>query len=272
MHRANSTLIDTHCHLDFEAFDSDREDVIAKASEAGVSILLNPGIDLANSEKVVALSEGFENVFAAVGVHPNDSTSWEDDSRSKLSSLAKKSKVVAIGEVGLDYYWDKVPREMQQNVLREQLDLAGSLGLPVIIHNREASNDVLQILLDWQTSLKQINSPLATRPGVLHSFSGDRDMAEKAIAAGFFIGLTGPLTFKNAKTLQDLAKELPLETLLIETDSPFLTPHPHRGQRNEPAKVRLVAEKLAELKRLSFDEVAAATTSNAQRLFRFGEV
>jgi len=265
------TLIDTHCHLDFDAFDSDRAEVIARAVGSGVSRMINSSVDLANSVKVVELALQNTEVFAAVGVHPNDSQEWAAESGERLKALAKHGKTLAIGEIGLDYYWNKAPKDVQQRVFREQLDVATKLELPVIVHNREASQDVLQILLEWQVSLVKVKSPLATRPGVLHSFSGDKDMAEKAVAANYFIGLTGPLTFKNAKSLQKLAADLPLENLLIETDSPFLTPHPHRGTRNEPARVRLVAEKLAELKGLPFNEVASATTANAERLFRFGK-
>jgi TatD DNase family protein len=267
----SAELVDTHCHLDFDAFDADRAEVIARALEADVSIMLNPSVDLENSAIVAQLAEDNAAVFAAVGVHPNDSKGWGADSRERLKGLASNSKTVAIGEIGLDYYWDKAPKDMQQTVFGEQLNLAAELALPVIVHNREAGEDVLRILLDWQASLETEHSPLASRPGVLHSFSGDREMAEKTIAAGFFIGLTGPLTFKKTKDLQDLAKIVPLEKILIETDSPFLTPHPYRGQRNEPAKVRLVAEKLAELKGLPVEDVAAITTANAERLFRFGE-
>ncbi|HLE73039.1 MAG TPA: TatD family hydrolase [Anaerolineales bacterium] len=263
-------LIDTHCHLDFEAFDADRDAVLARAAEAGVSVMLNPSIDLQNSAKVVQLAEQHASVFAAVGVHPNDSASWVSESAAKLKGLAQRSRVVAIGEIGLDYYWDKAPKVLQQQVLQHQLSLAAELELPVIVHNRDAGSDVLKLLLDWQAELLRAASPLAERPGVLHSFSGDRAMAGSAIAAHFFIGLSGPLTFKNARDLQAMAAQLPLESLLVETDSPFLSPHPQR-QRNEPAKVRLVAEKLAELKGVQFNEIAAATTANAERLFRFGE-
>jgi TatD DNase family protein len=264
-------LIDTHCHLDFEDFDVDRLQVIVRARRAGVKAVLNPSVDLQNSAKVLSQTEKYDGVFAAVGVHPNSSTEWNEHSAAQLKKLALHRKVVAIGEIGLDYYRDRAPKETQHQVLARQLEIAAELELPVIIHNREASHDVLAMLLDWQASLLESDSPLASRPGVLHSFSGDQAMAEKAIAAHFFIGLTGPLTFKNAPVLQALATDLPLDSLLIETDSPFLTPHPMRGTRNEPAHVKLVAEKLAELKNLSLEEVAAATSANAQRLFRFGE-
>lgn len=264
-------LIDTHCHLDSEAFDADRDEALARAGEAGVTVMLNPSVDLQNSAKVVQLAEQHENVFAAIGLHPENSAQWDASGAEKLKELAQHPKVVAIGEIGLDYYWDKAPKLIQQQVLQEQLTLAAELKLPVIVHNRETGTDVIKMLLDWQAELVLAGSPLAQRPGVLHSFSGDQAMAESAVAAYFFIGLSGPLTFKNAKELQEIAAGLPLENILVETDSPYLSPHPQRGQRNEPAKVRLVAEKLAELKDLQSSEIAAATTANAQRLFNFGE-
>jgi TatD DNase family protein len=263
-------LIDTHCHLDLEAFDADRDEMLVRAAAAGVRAMVNPSLDLGSSANILQLAAQHETVFAAVGVHPNDSSGWGKGSAGELRELAGNSKVVAIGEIGLDYYWDKAPKVLQHQVFEEQLVLAAELELPVIVHNREAGSDLLGILLDWQSRLVSVGSPLAGRPGVLHSFSGDQAMAEAAVASHFYVGLTGPLTFKNAKDLQQLAAGLPLENLLVETDSPYLSPHPQRGQRNEPAKVRLVAEKLAELKGIPFSEVAAATTANAERLFRFG--
>jgi TatD DNase family protein len=263
-------LIDTHCHLDWDAFDADRDAVLARAVEAGVSIVLNPATDLERSARIMQYAEQHDAVYAAVGVHPNDSLGWNADSLATLNELAQHPKVVAIGEIGLDYHWDKSPKSVQHDTFRKQLAAAAEAGLPVIVHNREAGDDVVMMLTEWQADLKRAGSPLAERPGVLHSFSGTSAQAQKALAANYYIGLTGPLTFKNAGDLQQLASGLPLEKLLVETDSPFLTPHPHRGQRNEPAQVRLVAEKLAELKGLSFDEVAAATSANAQALFKFG--
>ncbi|MCW5873637.1 MAG: TatD family hydrolase [Anaerolineales bacterium] len=260
-------LIDTHCHLDFDAFDNDRAEVIARAQEAGVEVMLNPSTDLANAHGVVALAQQHAAVYAAVGVHPNSSTQWSADSAAELRQLAGQPKVQAIGEIGLDYYWDDAPHDVQHKVLQAQLELAAEMELPVILHNREASKDLLAILLEWQAGLHASNNPLAQRPGVLHSFSADQAVADKALAAGYFLGFTGPLTFKNAPELQAIAQHAPLERILVETDSPFLSPHPQRGQRNEPARVQLVAGKLAELKGVAIDEVAAATTANARYLF-----
>jgi TatD DNase family protein len=262
-------LIDTHCHLDYEAFDSDRSEVLRRAQEAGVEMIVAPGTSTTSSAASAALSAQHAAVYAAVGVHPNDTAAWTPQSIAQLRELAAKPKVVAIGEIGLDYYWDKAPKDVQKKALQAQLELAAEMELPVIVHNRESNDDLLAMLLEWQQGLQAAGSPLAGRPGVLHSFSGDRQMAEKALAAGYFLGFTGPLTFKNAPELQALAADVPLDRILVETDSPFLSPHPLRGQRNEPARVKLVAEKLAALKALGFDEVAAATTANAERLFRF---
>jgi TatD DNase family protein len=263
-------LVDSHCHLDWDSFDGERAAVLERAAAAGVILVLNPGTDLARSRRALELAERFDAVYATVGIHPNDAAEWGAAAADELRDLAAHPKVVAIGEIGLDYYWDKTTPELQAEVFRAQLDLAAELELPVIIHNREAGKDVLDILLEWQQGLAEADSPLVERPGVLHSFSGDAAMAHTAIERGFYIGITGPVTFKNAPELQALVAELPLDHLLIETDSPFLTPHPHRGQRNEPAYVALVAEKIAALKGVAVEAVAAATTANVRDLFRVG--
>ncbi len=256
------TLIDTHLHLDFDAFDDDREAVIERALAAGVQRMMTIGINRATCRRAVALAERYEPVYAAVGIHPNDATEWNDDAERELRDLVQHPKVVAIGEIGLDHYWKRVPHDVQKQVFRAQLALAADLQLPVIIHDREAHEDVLHILREW------VNSGQApTPPGVLHCFSGDRAMAEEALALGFYLGIDGPVTFKNARHLQALVADLPLDRLLVETDAPFLTPHPYRGKRNEPAYVRLVAEKIAELQTCSIETVARQTTRNAERLF-----
>ena len=195
------------------------------------------------------------------------------------SGTSDPSKVVAIGEIGLDYYWDSAPHDLQKNVLREQLDLAAELGLPVILHMREARDaphgncaaDLLQILEEWVAGLRSGKSPLAERPGVLHSFSGSLETARAAMQLGFYIGVTGPVTFENARSRQEIVAALPLERLLIETDAPFQAPHPYRGKRNEPAYVRLIADKIALLHSCSLEEVAAVTSENAGRLFAWKE-
>lgn len=262
-----NTLTDTHCHLDFEAFDGDRAEVLARAKETGVVRILVPGIDLESSAKAAILADRHSNVYAAVGVHPNSALTWDMDSRDELASLAKQKKVIAIGEIGLDYYRDRSPINVQQSVLLAQLELAASLNLPVVLHNREATDDLLDILTEWRANLVKSGTDLANRPGVLHSYSGDFVQAERAILLSFYIGLTGPVTFKNAPELQELVGRLPLNRLLIETDAPFLTPHPFRGKRNEPAHVHLVAEKIAEIQGITTAEVCQVTTENAGRLF-----
>lgn len=264
-------LVDTHCHLNFNVFNNDREEILLAARNQGVAWILNPGVDIASSQAIVDMAGTLEGVFAAVGVHPNDATSWNEDSLQMLVHLASQPKVVAIGEIGLDYYRERTPKDIQLNVFQMQLELAQDLGLPVVIHTRHSISDALDILADWVTRLKVYNQPLAARPGVLHSFSGNAQDAQRAMDLGFYIGITGPVTFKNAPELQRLVTDLPIERILIETDAPFLTPHPHRGQRNQPEWVRHIAEKIAELQHRSLEETAKITTANARRLF-FGEI
>jgi TatD DNase family protein len=291
-------LTDTHCHLDLDQFDADRAEVLARAGAAGVRRILIPGLDLASSRAVVELAGADPMLFAAVGVHPNEALGWNSESLAELGRLAESgdssrrrqsletlqrqetlhSGVVAIGEIGLDYYWEAAPHERQQEVLREQLDLAGELSLPVVIHLREkddaphgeCAEDLLSILGGWIQALRGAGSPLAERPGVLHSFSGSQQTAAKALELGFCIGVTGPVTYKNAEARRQLISSLPLERLLIETDAPYLAPVPQRGKRNEPAFVRHIADKIAEVHRSTTETVAEVTSENAQRLFRWG--
>lgn len=260
-------LADTHCHLDFSSFDEDRDQVLARSREAGVDRILNPGVDLDSSRAAVDLAESRSQVYAAVGVHPNEANSWGEDALLHLRQLARSPRVVAIGEIGLDYYRDRAPRELQRRAFQEQLALATELELPVIVHNRQATVDILNILSAWQAGLVAAGAPLAAKPGVLHSFSGDLEAALQAIDLNFFIGITGPVTFRNAPDLQNVVAELSLDHLLVETDAPFLAPHPYRGKRNEPAYVRLVADKIAELHAESFETVSQSTSTNAERLF-----
>lgn len=255
-------LIDTHFHLDFKKFDKDRSEVVARALEAGVTQMITIGISLETCQRAVELAEAYESVWAAVGIHPNDSQEWGTEAEKALRTWAKHPKVVAIGEIGLDYYWKQVPREVQQRAFDEQLALAADVGLPVIIHDREAHEDIMITLRRWISTLTN-----KTSPGVLHFFSGDLAMAQEAIELGFYLGTDGPVTFKNARALQKVVAKIPLERLLIETDAPFLAPHPHRGRRNEPAYVRYVAEQVANLHGTTLEYVAAQTTANARRLF-----
>jgi TatD DNase family protein len=253
-------LIDTHCHLDAHAFAHDLDAVLNRAATAGVTRVIVPALDMENVHTVLGLTEEYEDVYAAVGVHPNSAMNWRDEWIDDLRTLAMQPQVVAIGEIGLDYYWDRTPIETQHHALSRQLALAAELALPVILHNRDSSTDLLALLAE---------SPLpgTGRLGVFHSFSGDWATAEAALNMGFYLGFTGPLTYKNADELRAIASRTPLDRILVETDAPFLSPHPHRGQRNEPAHVRLVAERLAELRGLSLPDLAAITTANAERLF-----
>jgi TatD DNase family protein len=253
-------LIDTHCHLDFDSFDRDRDAVIARATESGVERIIVPALDLKNCQKVLDLADRYNLVFAAVGVHPNSSGSWRDEWIDILRELAQHDKVVAIGEIGLDYYRDRSPHHVQRRALSAQLELASELNLPVIIHNRQSDADLIAVLGD---------SPLMDRerPGVLHSFSASWETAEAALSLGYYLGFTGPVTFKKADELRSIVSRLPLDQLLVETDAPFLAPQQYRGKRNEPAYVTLIADRIAEIHNISLEKLALLTTRNAVQLF-----
>jgi TatD DNase family protein len=261
------TLVDTHAHLDFSKFDADREAVVERARAAGVAAIVNVGTDLTSSQRAVRLAERYGGIYAAVGVHPHDAKRLDGATLAELRELAQHPKVVAVGEIGLDFYRDLSPRDVQRRAFQAQLAWAAKLGTPVVIHDRDAHDEILEVLSDWAAG--QRHSPLAGRLGVLHTFSGDLSMAEQAIDLGFYLSIAGPVTYKNARQLPDIVRALPIDRLLVETDCPFLAPHPHRGKRNEPAHVRLVAERIAELKGMSLDALARATTANAQHLFGF---
>ena len=262
------TLIDTHAHLDFDKFDADRSVVLERARSEGVAAILNVGVDVPSSRRAVALAEQYDGIYAAVGMHPHDAKKLDGAALAELRDLARHPKVVAVGEIGLDFYRDLSPREVQRRAFQSQLAWAVKLGKPVIIHDRDAHQEVLEVLTGWAAGLG--SSALVGRPGVLHTFSGDLAMAEKAMELGFYLSISGPVTYQNAGRLSGIVQALPLDRLLVETDCPFLAPHPYRGQRNEPAYVRLVAGRIADLKGISLAELAEATTANAQRLFGFG--
>lgn len=262
-------LVDTHCHLDFGSFDEDREEVIERARTSGIVRILNPGININSSKAAVELSEQYPEIYTAVGVHPNDGLSWNHETKAQLRQLAEHPKVVAIGEIGLDFYRDSTPKGLQAEIFTEQLGLAAELSLPVIIHSRDSIPEVLEILAAWCLKLEDDQSPMTDRPGVLHSFSGDENQAKKTNQLNLLIGITGPVTFRNAQELQDLVIRLPLDRLLVETDAPFLSPHPRRGKRNEPANVSLVAEKVADLHHEAYNNVTNITTANAVKLFNW---
>lgn len=265
----HTLLVDSHCHLDLAHFDEDRDAILARSKAAGVGIIINPGIDLHHSQQAIALAEEHKNVYAAVGVHPNSSADFSAETVNELRRLAAHPKVVSIGEIGLDYHWDKVEPPQQRIAFEQQLALAAELGLPVIIHCREANDDVSDVLRRWTASTEFRDSALSQRPfaGVLHAFSGDLLMAQEAYSWNFVLSLGGPVTFKNAKELHALVPTLRLDRLMIETDAPYLTPHPHRGQRNEPAYVELVNQRLADLFGISVEQMAKQSTELAHEFF-----
>jgi len=265
-------FVDSHCHLNFDAFDHDRGQVVQQARENGILRILNPGIDIETSKTAIKYSIEFPEIYVAVGVHPNNGLSWISTSLSELEQMTGERKVVAIGEIGLDYFRAYAPRELQRSIFQQQLELAADLGLPVVIHNRDASEDIFDILRNWHRELKNRRLKLADHPGVMHSYSGSLDMAKALVAINFKIGITGPVTYRKSQILQSVVSSIPLGSLLIETDAPYLTPHPYRGKRNEPANVRIVAEKIAELKGFPVDKVANITTEEADSLFHWSVI
>ena len=250
-------LADSHAHIDDERFDADRDEVVARALAAGVSLIVNIGADMASSARSVALAEKYPGIYAAVGMHPHDSQDMKETDYRQLEQWANHPKVVAIGEIGLDYHYDLSPRSVQKEVFLRQLDLARKTGKPFIIHEREAHADMLDII---RYAARGLN-------GVFHCFSGSVETAREYLKMGFYISVAGPVTFPKSVKTKEVAKAVPLDRLLVETDSPYLTPQPFRGKRNEPAYVRLVAEEIANLRDISLAELAEATTANVRRLF-----
>lgn len=259
-----SHLIDTHCHLNFNRYDEDRDDVLQRAADTGVVGIIIPGIDLQTSREAADLATKHKSIYAAVGIHPNSTANFLPAHLGEIEALTHRPKVIAIGEIGLDYYWDKSPPDQQKRAFEIQLELAAGLELPIIVHNRDASEDTMDILESWVSTLPD---SLRNRPGVMHSFSGSAEIAERALQAGFYLGFTGPITFKKAEETRRIAASTPLDRILIETDGPFLTPVPHRGKRNEPAYVAFVAERLAKIHKVSTEEMARITNENARSLF-----
>jgi len=257
-------LIDSHCHIDGPEYDEDRNEVIARARDSGVTRMLNVGTGDPRSgvfERAVELAEKHDHIYCAIGVYPHDAKLFDDDADQRLIDLAKQStRVVAWGEIGLDYHYDHSPREIQRDVFRWQLRIARELNLPVVVHSREADSDTISILRD------ELND--YDRGGVMHCFGGSLEMARSAIDLGLFISFAGNLTFKKGDDLRDVARQLPLDRLLIETDCAYLTPVPFRGRRNEPARVVETAKCLANLHSKDPDEVARITSENFMTLFR----
>lgn len=260
-------LIDTHAHLDHPKFDTDREAVIRRARDAGVGTIITVGADMASSRASVALAESYMGIYATVGVHPHDAKAVSAADLDELRRLAAHARVVAVGEMGLDYYWDHSPHKVQKEVFEAQLEVAVEAGKPVVIHirdkkeHRAAYDDALDILNKWATDLP------AGRIGVLHCFSGDPDAAQRALELGFYLGVDGPVTYPNAAGLREIAAHIPLDRLLLETDCPYLTPQFRRGKRNEPAYLGQIAEIIVRVKGISTERAAQATTENAQKLF-----
>ena len=251
-------LFDSHAHLDDEKFDEDREEVIARSLQNGVTGIINAGSCMASSAQSVALAAQYDNIYAAVGIHPHDAKSAQEADYAQLAAWAQLEKVVAIGEIGLDYYYDFSPRDLQRTVFIRQIDVARQMDMPFIIHDRDAHGDILDVLKKEAKGLT----------GVLHCFSGSLEMAKEVIKLGFYISIAGPVTFKNAAKLPEIIKNVPLERLLVETDCPYLTPHPHRGKRNEPAYVKIVAEQVAQLREMELADLAKYTTENTKKLFK----
>jgi TatD DNase family protein len=277
-------LIDTHCHLEMDAFDPDRADVIKRARDSGIEAIISIGTDLKGNIGGLELSRKYDFIYSSVGFHPHDAKDFTEGIFDQIKKWATpplnpplskggamggdlpkvgqgRSKVVAIGEIGLDYHYDHSPRETQREVFIKQLQFAGEIKLPVVIHSREAKEDTLDII-----NKSGINS------GVMHCFSGDIDMAEKAMAMGLYISIAGPVTFKKAKNLRDIVRAIPDDYLLIETDAPYLTPEPFRGRRNEPSYLLHTAMSIAELRGVTLEDISRITTLNAKRLFRIGQI
>ena len=252
-------IIDTHAHVNSEKFDDDRAETIERAQMAGIEAIVNMGDTMESSQVCKELSREFSCCYAGVGIHPEESFPLTEADLAQLAQWAAQDKVVAIGEIGLDYYWEKdqEKRQLQREIFTKQLDLARQLDMPVCIHNREAHGDTMNIIKAEGRGIR----------GVLHCFSGSLEMARELVKMGWYIGVDGPLTFKNAAKLPEIVQELPLEALLVETDCPYMAPVPMRGKRNEPAYVKNVVEKIAQLRNMSFEEIAEQTTRNAKNLY-----
>ena len=258
----NKYLIDTHCHLDMESYSQDRDEIIENAEKNGIKRIVTIGIDIPSSERAIALSHQHSHISATIGIHPHDINNINRETYRTLEKLASEhsSQIVGYGEIGLDYVKQYSPIDSQQLHFAQQLDFANELDLPVIIHNREANSDTLAIIKKAKPF---------TNGGIMHCFSGDYEFAKKVIDLGLLVSIPGIVTFKNAKVLQEVAQKIPLTSMVIETDGPFLTPHPYRGKRNEPLLLLHTANKIAQLRNISIDEVANQTSLNAENLFSF---
>lgn len=257
-------LIDSHAHIDLPEFNKDRDQVMVRARQQGVRAVINVGLDAESSRKSLEMAKKYDDVFVAVGCHPHEAAKMKEGDLKSLADLTKASRVVAIGEIGLDFYRNLSPRKSQLEVFKEQLDLAGELSLPVVVHCRQAHKEVFDILNAWVKAAPAGNN----KRGVIHCFSGDIGMARRYIDLGFYISLAGSVTYPSAGELVKVARELPLDRLLLETDCPFLAPQAHRGKRNEPSYIALTAEKVAEVRQAPVEVVAEAAAGNTIELFR----
>lgn len=250
-------IVDSHCHIDDEKFNLDRDELISNFEKEKIDFLVDPAVDVKSSINIVKLAQGNEKIYCAVGIHPHEVEDVTDEDIEKIYELSFEDKVVAIGEIGLDYYYDNSPREKQKEVFRKQLEIAKKRKLPVIIHTRDSMGDTYDILSEFKGDVI----------GVMHCYTGSLEMAKRFMALGYYISISGAVTFKNAVNVREMAKNIPLDFLMVETDSPYLTPEPNRGKRNEPKYVRFVAEKLAELKEIEVNDLIYNTNSNARNLF-----
>ena len=253
-------LFDTHAHMDDRAFEEDREELLASLPGAGLALVMNPGCSLASSYNAVKLANAYDYIYAAVGSHPDVADEVGEEVLEQYRTLVRENpKVKAIGEIGLDYHYEDIPREIQLKAFRMQMELARELGLPAIVHEREAHDDGMKVVHEF---------PEVT--GVFHCYSGSAEMARQLVERGWYIGFTGVLTFKNARKALEVAASIPLDRIVLETDCPYMSPEPFRGKRNDPGKLYRMAEKLAELRGLTVEEVHRITTENGKRLYRIG--
>ncbi|MBC5638393.1 TatD family hydrolase [Ornithinibacillus sp. BX22] len=252
-------LFDTHVHMNARQFLEDRDEVIKRAFDTGVTYMVVVGFDRETIPLAIEIAEQYDTIYAAVGWHPVDAIDMTDEDLTWIEELSQHPKVVAIGEMGLDYHWDKSPKDIQKEVFRKQIQLAKKVRLPIIIHNREATEDIITIL--QEENAKEIG-------GIMHCYNDSAEYVQTCLDMNFYISLGGPVTFKNAPMPKEVAAMVPIDRLLIETDAPFLAPHPNRGKRNEPAYVKLVAEKIAEIRQISLEELSEKTTENACSIFK----
>ena len=251
-------IFETHAHYDDEVFNEDREQLLAGLPEKGIGRVINVGASIETTRTTLALAEAYDYIYAAVGVHPSDIDGLNEETYSWLKAQTAHPKTVAVGEIGLDYYWDNEPREVQKKWFIRQLELARELDLPVLIHSREAAADTMEIMKEHAKGLS----------GVIHCYSYSKEMAQEYIKMGFYIGVGGVVTFKNAKKLKEVVENIPLTSIVLETDCPYMAPEPNRGKRNNSAYIRYVAEKIAELKGITYEEVVEQTEKNAREMYR----